>query len=454
MSISAAGRTTSPETISTSKERRTSRAAFYGLLVDYWEIMLPVIALGPAMGYFIPATLSPQTKSTLTFLTFAAAFLGRPLGSVIFGHLADTLGRRRTTVVCSVGMGFAVLLVAVLPGYDAVGLWGLAGVLVLRLLGGVFMGGQYTGANPLAMESAAKSRRGIVGGFIASAWPVAYVAVSLLTALLVAIFPSGSSTSPYATWGWRIPFVVGAVMAFVLFAYARKTAESAAWVANKAKEEQQPARSRSPLRELFRGDNLRSLGQVYLLMTGIWFAIQMLTVAPSGLLISYLRIPSQTVIWGILVANVFLFPTYLLLGALGQRFGRRKTLIVFGVLTGTVSVGSVIGMLRTISDGGPFWLAMVFFTVALCISVSPNAVLIPYICERFHVGVRASGYGIGFTLAVIIPGLYSFILIGLGKFMSYEYGVVVLLAVGAVCTVAGAMLGPETKDVDLGTAEE
>ncbi|QYN18580.1 MFS transporter [Amycolatopsis sp. DSM 110486] len=450
MSTSAAGRTTLPGTKAKTSGQRAARAAFYGLLVDYWEIMLPVIALGPAIEYFLPSTLPPQTKSTLTFLTFAAAFLGRPIGSVIFGHLADTLCRRRTTVVCSVGMGFAVLLVAFLPGYESVGMWGLAGVLLLRLLGGIFMGGQYTGANPLAMESAEKSRRGVVGGFIASAWPVSYVAVSLLTAVLVVVFPSGSATSAYATWGWRIPFLIGAVMAFVLFAYARKTAESQAWAANKAKEEQ-AAKTRSPLRELFRGDNLRSLGQVFLLMTGIWFAIQMLTVAPSGLLISYLHLPSQTVIWGILAANVVLFPCYLLLGAWGQRFGRRRTLIVCGVLTGTVSVGCVIGMLRTLGTGGPFWLAMVFFTIALCISVAPNAVLIPYLCERFHVGVRASGYGIGFTLAVIVPGLYSFMLIGLGKVISYEYGVAVLLVIGAVCTVAGAVLGPETKDVDLDT---
>ncbi|MEV6898922.1 hypothetical protein [Amycolatopsis sp. NPDC051372] len=115
-------------------------------------------------------------------------------------------------------------------------------------------------------------------------------------------------------------------MAFVLFAYARKTAESQAWAANKAKEEQ-AAKTRSPLRELFRGDNLRSLGQVFLLMTGIWFAIQMLTVAPSGLLISYLHLPSRSVIWGILAANVVLFPVT----CSSARFGRRRTLIVCGI---------------------------------------------------------------------------------------------------------------------------
>lgn len=447
MSTSAAERTYERATATDTERKRTSRAAFYGLLVDYWEILLPVVALGPAMAYFVPADVPTQTKTTLTFLTFATAFLGRPLGSIIFGHLADTLGRQRTSALCSVGLGLSVLLVAFVPGHDIIGLWGLAAVLVLRLLGGVFMGGQYTGANPLAMESADKSRRGFIGGFIASAWPVAYIAVSLLTSLLVAVLPSGSPTSAYSVWGWRIPFIIGAAMGFALFLYIRKTEESEVWKANKEKGKH-AAKSRSPLAELFRGDNLRNLSQVFLLMTGIWFGIQMLTVAPTGLLISYMGLPGQDVIWGLLLANAALWPCYLWLGALGQRYGRRRMLIVFGALTGTVSVASLIGMLQVLNSDGPFWLAMVFYAVSLCISVAPNAIMIPYICERFKTGVRASGYGIGHTLAVIIPGLYSFILIGLGKLIPYEYGIVVLLGVGAICIVAGAGLGPETKDTD------
>ncbi|ODU06089.1 MAG: hypothetical protein ABS81_05600 [Pseudonocardia sp. SCN 72-86] len=452
MSISAA--TSHVDESKQARAKRTARAAFFGLVVDYWEIMLPVVALGPAIVYFIPTDLPAETKATLTFLTFAAAFLGRPLGSVIFGAMADRLGRQKTSAICSVGLGVSVLLVALLPGYGSIGLWGLAGVLLLRLLGGVFMGGQYTGANPLAMESAEKHRRGIVGASIASAWPVAYVIVSLVTALLVAIMPSGSPTSAYSVWGWRIPFVIGAIMAAVLFLYLRKTEESQVWTAAQRREAaERRKKQKSPLSELFRGENLRNLAQVFLLMTGIWFAIQILTVAPSGLLISYMKVPSQTVLWGLLVANVVFWPCYLIAGAASQRFGRRKTLIVLGVLSGTVSIASMIAMLQILNSGGPFWLAMVFFTISLCVSVAPNALMIPYVCERFATSVRASGYGIGYTLAVIIPGLYSFMLLGLGKFMKYEYGTVALLAIGAVCVVIGAALGPETKDVDLGATE-
>nr|WP_300047081.1 MFS transporter [uncultured Nocardioides sp.] len=435
--------------------RRAPRAAFYGLFVDYWEIMLPVVALGPAMAYFLPDSLSPTTKATMTMMTFAAAFLGRPLGSIVFGHFADSLGRQRTTTMCAVGLTVSVLLVACLPGYEQVGLWGLGGVLVLRLLGGVFMGGQYTGANPLAMESVEKYRRGLVGGAIASAWPVAYIAVSLLTSLLVAVMPVGDASSSYSVWGWRIPFVIGAVLAFLLFLYLRNTEESPLFQrdsddADAGSHVAQPAKKRSPLRELLTGPNRRNLAQVFLLMTGIWFAIQILTVAPSGLFITYLGQDSRSVLWGLLLANVVLFPCYLVYGALGQRFGRRRTLIVAGSLCGTVAVASLVAALRTIDDGRPFALAMVFFTVSLCLGVAPNALMIPYICERFPTGVRASGYGVGYTAAVVIPGFYSFMLVWLSDLVPYEYGTAVLLAVGAVCMTLGAALGPETKDVDLG----
>jgi hypothetical protein len=106
-------------------------------------------------------------------------------------------------------------------------------------------------------------------------------------------------------------------------------------------------------------------------------------------------------------------------------------------------------MLHTINSGGSWFTAMSFFTASLCLSVAPNAIMIPYICERFHTTVRASGYGVGYTLAVLIPGLYSFMLVWMSSVIPYEYGTVVLLALGGVCMVAGAALGPETKDVDL-----
>ncbi|GAA5136933.1 MFS transporter [Alloalcanivorax gelatiniphagus] len=436
--------------------RRAPRAAFYGLVVDYWEIMLPVVALGPAMPYFLPDSLSPTTKATMTMMTFAAAFLGRPIGSVVFGHFADSLGRQRTTTLCAVGLTVSVLLVAFLPGYEQVGLWGLAGVLALRLLGGVFMGGQYTGANPLAMESVQKHQRGLVGGAIAAAWPVAYVAVSLVTSLLVALMPVGDSSSTYVVWGWRIPFVIGSALAFLLFLYLRKTEESPLFkeVASAPGATGAPAAKRkSPLVELLTGPHRRNLAQVFVMMTGIWFAIQILTVAPSGLLITFLEQDSKQVLWGLLLANVALAPCYLIFGVLGQRYGRRPTLIAAGVLLGVVGVPSLYAALKTINDGGSFTLAMAFFTVSLCLGVAPNALMIPYICERFPTSVRASGYGVGYTVAVIIPGFYSFMLIWLSNLLPYEYGTVVLLAVGALCMTVGAALGPETKDVDLQTAK-
>src|SRR5262249_58540107 len=105
----------------TPQARRAIGAAFLGFFVDNYDIFLPVIALAPAMAYFIPPTLSPSTAAIVSAMIFATTLIGRPLGALIFGHFADTLGRKRTTVVAVTGFGVVTLLIALLPGYER---WG------------------------------------------------------------------------------------------------------------------------------------------------------------------------------------------------------------------------------------------------------------------------------------------------------------------------------------------
>ncbi|WP_240432658.1 MFS transporter [Rubrobacter indicoceani] len=132
--------------------RPAIRGAFLGFFVDLFDIYLPIVVLAPAIIYFV----SPELGETGTALVggsiFAATLVGRPLGALIFGHFADTAGRKKTAVVAMNGAGVATLLIALLPGYQQ---WGIASVAIfiaLRLVAGVFLGGEYTAANPLAME--------------------------------------------------------------------------------------------------------------------------------------------------------------------------------------------------------------------------------------------------------------------------------------------------------------
>src|SRR5215213_9602130 len=209
------------------RAKHAIRGAWFGFFVDMFDIYLPIVVLAPAIAYFVAPDLDTTTTAVVSGTIFAATLLGRPVGSFIFGHFADSIGRKRTTIISVSGFGVITLLMALLPGYQQ---WGLAAVIlliVLRLVDGVFLGGEYTSANPLAMEYSPKEKRGFYSALIMSGYPLAFAAISALTTVLLLFIPAGDLSSPYVQWGWRIPFVIGSLLAFALvFYYVYLVAES------------------------------------------------------------------------------------------------------------------------------------------------------------------------------------------------------------------------------------
>src|SRR6185437_13751685 len=181
--------------------------------------------------------------------------LGRPLGSVIFGYLSDRIGRKPVTMIAIAGFGICTLLMGMLPGYEA---WGSASLFVLiflRLIGGIFLGGEYTAANVLAMEACPKSKRGLYSGIIQSGYPVAFVMIAGLTFLMLHLFPiEGGLRSPYVAYGWRIPFFIGGLMALVfILPFRSSVPESTIWKKADKRE--------NPLVAVLSGENLKRFAQ-------------------------------------------------------------------------------------------------------------------------------------------------------------------------------------------------
>jgi MFS family permease len=203
---------------------------------------------------------------------------------MIFGHFADRLGRKRVAVASVIGFGTITLIITCLPGYASRGIGAVALLIVLRFVGGVFLGGEYSSAMPLAMEYSPTCRRGLFGGVIVSGYPLAYCLVAIITYVLLKVFPQ----SAYVQWGWRIPFVIGAVLAFVFVLwFARSVTESKLW-------ESGPKQQR-PLEELLRRNNLGDLGQVFVLMTGVWLMLNMMSAVLPRLLKTELKLTSSTI---------------------------------------------------------------------------------------------------------------------------------------------------------------
>jgi predicted MFS family arabinose efflux permease len=296
-------------------------------------------------------------------------------------------------------------------------------LIILRLLDGIFIGGEYTAANPLAMEYAPKDKRGLYAAFIHIGYPAALVCISLLAALMLKVAPGGDAGSAYAVWGWRIPFIVGALLAGALFLYYYLLVpESELWRTSK--------KSAAPLKELFSGADLRRLGQLFVVMSGAWLTLNATVGALPGVINTVLGVKSSDVNTGILIGAALSAPLYPLIGLVSQKIGRRPTIAVIGLL----NLGPASALYYVLVAGAYRDSVSLIGLVALIevLTLPIWAVHTPYLIESFRTGIRSSGYGISYSLATILPGLYSFYMLGLAKLVPYEFSPIVLLALGGL----------------------
>lgn len=422
------------------RARKAIWGAFAAFFVDGFDIYLPVFVLGPALIYFFSPEISESTTAVLVALTFVATLIGRPLGALIFGVLSDRIGRKRTTVIVVTGFGVFTSLIGLLPGYEQ---WGIAAVLVLialRFIDGIFLGGEYSSANPLAMEYCPKEKRGLYGSIIQSAPPFSQALLSVVALVILFWVPAGGLNSPYVQWGWRIPFFIGGAMALALAVYYHfSVEESEVWEGSEKTE--------APLRTLFSGDNLRDFLQVFVLMTGVWLSILPMvgTVPP---LLASTELSGTSVSITLAIATAAAAISYIGGGVLSQRIGRRTFLMLVGFLNATAGVFFYYLLMRTTSTSASLVVIILIVMMVQILFQLAGALNTSYINERFRTSVRGSGFGLGYSLAIILPSLYAFYQTGLASFMPFEYTILPILALGGLLTVIGAAIGPETKDVD------
>ncbi|MHA7293430.1 MFS transporter [Arthrobacter sp. HLT1-21] len=406
--------------------RRAVRGGIFGNYVDQFDIFLPVIALAPAVAHLF----GPENLAGNAGLIFIATLLGRPLGGAIFGPIADRIGRTATTQMALLGIVVTTLLIALVPGHTVLGGGTLVAIVALRFVGGIFLGGEYTSAIPLAMEWSEPRRRGLISGLIMWMSPWANASIAALVFGLLTVLDEDA----YNVWGWRIPFLLGSLLAFgMLVFYRKRVADSPVW-------KRSPKRV-NPLKDILVGEHRRELWQVFLLMSGLW-------------LFTYMAIPtltSELALDGLLGAKAISFTmmcataaSAVFMAACGHAStytGRRFFFIGFGLLGAVLAPITFLGVFSTTSIGG-----LVVLVVALqIVTVSGYGPVGAYLVERFPAAVRSSGYGVGYSLSIVLPALYPYYLPPLQDMMGRHEAIAVLLAFAGILVAVGGFIGPETN---------
>jgi MFS family permease len=314
-----------------SEERRVIFASSLGTVFEWYDFYLYAILAPVFAALFFPK--GNDTAALLSaFATYAAGFLVRPFGALVFGRIGDLVGRKYTFLVTIVVMGFSTFAVGLLPTFQTIG-WGAPVLLVsLRLLQGLALGGEYGGAATYVAEHAAQNRRGYD-----TAWIQTTATVGLFLALIVIYlcrFTGWMAPKDFADWGWRIPFLVSLIL-LVFSVYIRlKLNESPVFQRMKAEGKG----SKAPLRDSFlKYPNNKyvllalfgaTAGQGVVWYTGQFYALFFLTIT--------LKMDGGTAYMLIALALVIGTPFFIVFGALSDRIGRLK-IILFGCLIAAVT---------------------------------------------------------------------------------------------------------------------
>ncbi|WP_199254192.1 MFS transporter [Mycolicibacterium mengxianglii] len=427
-------------------------ASMVGTTIEFFDFYIYATA---AVSVF-PHLFFPKGDGTAALLaslaTFGLAFVARPLGSILFGHFGDRVGRKATLVGSLLTMGIATFAIGLLPTYAQIGVLAPALLAVMRFAQGLALGGEWSGAALLATETAKPGRRAW-----AAMWPQLGAPFGFLLAnglfLILIITLGHSNTKPdldgaFLTWGWRVPFLLSSIMVAIGLYVRLRLTETPVF----ARAVERGERVKAPVTQVFR-NNWRQLiiGTFVMLATYTLFYIVTTWALSYG---TGKRPPEGTglgfgyvdFLYLQLISVLFFAGALPVTGLLADKFGRRRTLLV--VTGGIIVFGASFGLLLGSGEAseGKTLLFLVIGMTLMGLTFGPMSAVLP---ELFPTNVRYTGSGISYNVASILGAAVApFIATWLAT--SYGVGWVgVYLMSAAVLTFIALLLMHETKDTSL-----
>ena len=406
-------------------------ASLVGTTIEFYDFYIFGTAAALVFGpMFFPKS-APETQALNAYLTFGIAFLARPVGSFLFGHFGDRIGRKSALVATMLMMGLATTLIGALPGYATAGVlapWLLA---ALRFLQGVGLGGEWGGAALIATENAPDGRRAWFGMFPQLGPPIGFfIATGLFLALLI-----GFGEAAFVDWAWRVPFLASAILVAIGLYVRVALEETPAFKAAMALDK----RIAVPLGAVLR-DYWRPLIQGSLAIVVCYALFYIATVYMIGYGVRSLGLSRVSLLEMLCVAVVFMAVATPISAALADRVGRRPVLLVSAVIA--AAVGLMMPALLAQGPGG----VLAFLSLALGamgLTFAPLGALLP---ELFPTEVRytgaASAYNLGGILGASLAPSLAQLLEAAGGIAWVGY----YIAVAAAISFLAILSMRETRD--------
>ena len=416
--------------------RKAVIASTIGTTIEWYDFFLYGTAAGLVFSKLYFPNEVPLTGILLAFGTYFVGFVGRPIGAAIFGHFGDRIGRKATLIATLLLMGIATFLIAFVPTYASIGIWGAVILTILRLIQGIGVGGEWGGSVLLAMEwSRTHGQRGLV-----ASWPQFGVPCGLFLSNLSVLAFSAWYGDEFSVWAWRIPFALSIVLVGVGLWIRLGILETPVFqqLLKDDKIEQ------APLIEV-----IKKHPKEILLSALIRMAEQAPFYIFTAFIFAYgtgaLKLSRDLILSAVLAASCVSFISIPLSGYISDRIGRRNMYLAGAAVTGLFGF-LYFGMVDTAIPSAVF-IAIVLSLIRHDMQYGPQAALI---AEAFTPRLRYSGASLGYQLASVIAGGPA-PLIATALFATYHtgYAIAIYIAACSVISLVAASFMPDYTGKDI-----
>ncbi len=427
---------TLPEAEHAAQLRKAVIASTVGTAIEWYDFFIYGTAAGLVFGKLYFPNEDPLSATLLAFGTYFIGFVGRPIGAAIFGHYGDRIGRKATLIATLLCMGIGTFLIAFVPTYASIGIWGAIILTVLRMIQGIGVGGEWGGSVLLAMEwSRTHKERGLI-----ASWPQFGVPCGLLLSNFAILAFSAWAGADFATWGWRVPFALSIILVGVGLWIRLGILETPVFqeILANAKVEKAPVAEviRKQPKEIILSALLRMSEQApFYVFTAFVFSYAVGT----------LKMDRNFILWAVMAAAFVSFFSIPIAGHLSDKIGR-KNMYLLGVVTMGVFGFVYFAMIDTTIPWVIF-LAIVLSLIPHDMQYGPQAALI---AESFTPNLRYSGASLGYQLASIIAGGPAPI-IATALFAAYHnaYAISAYIALLAVISFIATAMMPDYTGKDI-----